>query len=800
MELLKCNYNLNVFLILNPLYVKKELYSNRILASLICILFFSYVSIAQNITGRVVDENNEPMEWVNVVLLERTDSAYIGGVVTQKDGSFSFDITNIKDGIVKLTSIGYTEQIRSIPPTGNLGVISMQPKNIMLGEVVVKSNRPITFIKGTAFVTDVENSILTHAGTAYDVLEHVPMVSGRNGSLEVFGKGAPLIFINGRKVVDMKELSHVNSSDIKTIEVITNPDSKYDASIKSVIRIRTKRPQGDGWGGSLRTQNGFQQNFVTRNQANLKYRIGGLDFFCNFGYLNGRFQSRTSNEMITLGKRIIEQQIDSRGNMLNNEFYGKIGLSYMFNDNHSIGAYYSNGFSHQTDNGGYSSNIMIDEIVTDKLSSASQNKRRNYPRHYTNLYYNGLIGKLSIDLNADYLWKENRSEITNGEQGLTSGQTQVSSLGENYGRMFAQKLILSYPIWKGQIEVGEEYSSSRFKSKYKTNAKLVDDAMSQVSEKNIAGFIQFRQAISAVEFAAGLRYEHISFNYIENGKVKPEQNKIYNNLFPSVSISTMIKNIQFALSYTNKTQRPSYEDLDGTIDYINRFTLEGGNQYLQPENIHSIELMGAWRQFFAKMSFSYNNNPILNTTKPYDASGEVKLITKENLPGIKKLEMFMGGEFKFGFWQPKLNIGLLKQWFIVAYANGHKRLNDPITFVQWQNAMHLPGDIWMNIDMKWMSGGNEDNMSIKPTADVSAKLYKAFFNNRFSISIEVNDVFNKTRRDLTFYNKDVTLLQFDKTNNRSLQLTLQYNFNATRNRYRGNGAGQSEKERFNHER
>lgn len=108
----------------------------------------------------------------------------------------------------------------------------------------------------------------------------------------------------------------------------------------------------------------------------------------------------------------------------------------------------------------------------------------------------------------------------------------------------------------------------------------------------------------------------------------------------------------------------------------------------------------------------------------------------------------------------------------------------------------MPLDIWMNVDVQWMSKGNEDNMAIKPTSYVNVKLYKAFFNNRFSITFEANDILNKSGRNFTFYNKDVTLFQINKADNRSFQLTFQYNFNTTRDRYRGSGAGQTEKNRF----
>ena len=83
-----------------------------------------------------------------------------------------------------------------------------------------------------------------------------------------------------------------------------------------------------------------------------------------------------------------------------------------------------------------------------------------------------------------------------------------------------------------------------------------------------------------------------------------------------------------------------------------------------------------------------------------------------------------------------------------------------------------------------------------PTSYLNAKLYKAFFNNRFSVTLEANDIFNKSNRDVTLLNKDVTIYKFNTTNNRTFMLTLQYTFNASRDRYRGQGAGADEMNRF----
>lgn len=767
----------------------------KIILFLILAVVTSTSAIAQNITGKVVDENNAPLNFVNVVLL-KADSTYITGTITDENGAFMFNGQRDNPKFVRLSSIGYANQILDIPPTGNLGIISLNPESVMIDEVVVKSNRPVTAIKGDALVTNVAGSQLEHAGTANDVLTQVPMVLGRDGNFEVFGKGSPVIYINGRKVMDLSQLSQLNSADIKTIEVITNPGAKYEASIKSVIRIRTKRPQGDGFSGTIRTQGVMQKYFRTVDQANFKFRAGGLELFGNFGYMGGKFQSSNNVDMLTQSSVEWNQQLTQDGSMRTNELFGKTGFSYMLNENHSIGAYYSNGFTkQQTEHTGIS-RIFANNVPYDNLTMLGRTKNNILPKHHANLYYSGEVGKLGIDFNMDYMWRKSRTDKWNNETSENQKSSIVNSLGVNKSRLFAERLVISYPLWKGGIEVGEEYTSSRFFSDYTTDAAIVNNAYSRVDENNIAGFIEIGQSFGKFNVSIGMRYEHVKFDYLANDQKKEDQSKSYNNLFPSLSLSTMIKNVQLSMNYTHKTQRPGYADLDGTVDYINRFTLEGGNPFLKQEKIHSLELMGAWRQFFGQVTYTYKKDPIMNTTIPYGNDAEIKLITKDNFPKIQKLQVFVGGQFKVKIWQPKVNIGIMKQWLTIDYSNGHKSLSNPIGFVQFQNAIHLPYDVWMNADMQWLSAGNDDNISQKSSSYLNVKLYKAFFNNSFSITLEANDIFNKSNRNATLLNKDVTIYRFNTTNNRTFMLTLQYSFNSTRDRYRGKGAGANEMNRF----
>ena len=163
---------------------------------------------------------------------------------------------------------------------------------------------------------------------------------------------------------------------------------------------------------------------------------------------------------------------------------------------------------------------------------------------------------------------------------------------------------------------------------------------------------------------------------------------------------------------------------------------------------------------------------------------------------IDELQAFVGAQFKVGIWEPKVNAGIIKQWFTGEYMGERKSFSNPLGIVQFQNAIHLPGDIWMNIDMEWNSRGNKDNMKLSSSSYLNTKLYKAFCKNRFSVSLEANDIFAKSYRDVTFYKKDDTLWLNMTSDNRALLLTLQYNFNTSRDRYKGKGAGNEELSRF----
>lgn len=209
------------------------------------LLAFTTTGVAAqgNITGRVIDEQSQPIPFVNVVLLNRADSAFIMGTVTKDDGTFTIE-TDRNDELLKVSSVGYqTQYIQA--RQGNVGDIQMQPDNQTLGEVVVKGYRPIIKQEHEKTIFDIKHMPKVEALKAMDVMKFAPgVVVTANGGVYVAGKDAA-VFVNDRRLSGDELTAYLNSlkaSDIERIEVMQNHAGAYDASIQGgVVNIVTKR-------------------------------------------------------------------------------------------------------------------------------------------------------------------------------------------------------------------------------------------------------------------------------------------------------------------------------------------------------------------------------------------------------------------------------------------------------------------------------------------------------------------------------------------------------------------------------
>ncbi|MDE7119270.1 MAG: TonB-dependent receptor, partial [Muribaculaceae bacterium] len=651
----------------------------------------------RDITGRVVGHDNTPLEFASVVLYR--DSTYLAGDVTGADGSFCLSTESADSLTARVSFVGCETYVGAVPESGHVGVVCLAPSAVALDEVVAVATRRPTTLRGNALVTEIDGGPLAVAGTARDVLEQVPMIVNNGGSLEVFGKGAPEIYINGRKVNDRQELEQLSSHDMKSVSVITNPSAAYAADVKSVVLIRTKPPKGDGFSVAVRADNGFQRYFRTGNSIDLKYRTRGLEVFANYGWWRGASHDDRTNDMTTTAPAgQYSQRLHTLGKQTYNDMTGKIGFSYMFNDRHSIGARWQSGWNRHHLTGAIPGEVWRGEMLIDRYNSSVDNRSTALPRHEASLYYNGSVGRLAIEFDADGLWYKNRETSVSDEVSESGGGRTVATTSAGHNRMIAEKLVLSHPLWRGQIRAGQEFTATRTTNRFEASIAEIDAADNRVDESSVAAFVEIEQQLGRFSVGAGLRCEHVKFDYWQMGVRLPGQSKSYDNLFPSLNVAAIIGSVRMGLNYSAKTVRPSYAQLDGAVTYINRLTFESGNPYLKPAEIQTVEYMAQWRRFFVSLSYSCIDDGVYHVTEPYGADGEAVIIRTANLDRRHTFQAFAGAQFAVGRWQPRVNAGILAQWLTLPVQRQPMKMNTPGFMFQWQNAFRLPFDIWLNVD------------------------------------------------------------------------------------------------------
>ena len=540
-----------------------------IIVLIIFLGLFPTLAGAQAVGGVVVDAAGAPLPFVNVVELSQADSSFVEGTVSRDDGTFALD--HVKSGnILRFSYTGYTTQY--INYTGQAAfTVKLQESAAMLGEVVVKSYLPKTMLTGEGMTTIVAGSVLEKTANMEQLLSRIPYVSAKDGQIEVFGRGTPAIYINGRKMQDRMDLERLQPGDIKKVEVISNPGARYDASVKSVIRITTKKSQGDGFSLDNKTTLGVNEDkrLSSYESFRVNYRKGGLDVN---GFLYGAYTHNPDNKRVRQYSYLADtwlQSMDINQEYTNINPYARLGISYVLGENHDLGASISYNRSAKDFAAG---SQLFNTLQNDVLNESSVVGYQNYGQstaYASNAYYVGKIGQLKVDFNTDYYWYGKKGwmavhETVSDKGNLVEAETaDVNSFRNNRNYMLASRLVLSYPLLGGSLSVGGKYSLVNRRMDYMVKPEVADNENEKVREHMTSAFVDYSRTCGPLTVQAGLRYEYNDFNYYDNGLYMANQSKTYGKWFPSLALSLPVGKTQMQLMYASDIYRPSYNELRG---------------------------------------------------------------------------------------------------------------------------------------------------------------------------------------------------------------------------------------------
>lgn len=667
---------------------------------------------------------------------------------------------------------------------------------VELGDVVVTATRSLQRLSKGGLITDIKGTSLSELGTCADIIAQLPGVIDNEGNIEIVGRGAPQIYINGRKLIDKSELDRLSSKEIHNVEVVFNPGAKYGAETKAVILIKTIKKQGDGLSGSV-SVSGRQAHYLSQSDnLFLNYRIGGLDIFGTFNYdFTQRYQKQHNLTRINTPKDSYIIDSDILIYPKSNTYLTNIGANWQINSNHYSGVKYE-----YTANPDSKSKWLTNETVNrnqveeDNIFYETSWKRKTVPVHLINLYYQGKVGAFNLSINNDYYSQHNSNDQSIVEKSILGGEHTIGSYNKIRSSMFASKGVAEYTFSGNTLEFGYEITSTDRHDIFNNEGAALPDANDRIKETTGAGFVAINIPIKNVELYVGARYEHTSSDYYQNGLLVKEQSRKYGKVFPNLDFTFPIGKAKFTLSYEAKTKRPLYSQLSSSIQYDDRFTYETGNPLLTSEYINNVSLAGIYKWIFFSATYTYDKDAIISVIRPFMHDSPKNIMTYDNFNHLSKYDIVVSFSPRISRWSPRMRLNLSGQKFSFETTNGFKRMNSPILFYNFFNNVSLGKGFNITGEISGRTRGDMDVVTLKPSWQINIGMSKSFKNWFFQL--QATDIFKTARSSMITYGTQMTLDKWNYSDTQALRLIIRYSFNTAMSKYKGKGAGINERNRI----
>ena len=744
--------------------------------------------------GRIVDERGNAAEYATIALLSPIDSTIVGHGVSNENGSFVIPC-NSRKVLARITYIGY-KTVNRIYNNTEMGIIKLQPKTMIVKGVVVKGDRPQYKMLSGGMEVAVEHTLLSKMANTFDVLSLLPRVSVNGQKISVFGKGTPIVYINNKRVNDNNEIVNITPDNIKSISVITSPGAEYDAEVESVIRIQTKERRANGF--SLRADaygkyNKWMSDYelISTSYQTKKFEIA------NSIWTMGTHDGEDNNLITDIylpDKHYYNDQLIHLDT--NNRFLSeKLSADYSLNDSNSIGGSYRYYGMFK----GRTNSVSRQDVLLNGMAQGSidQNEvmKPSLSLHQADVYYVGKVGHVGVDFNATYYAVKNRRNDEGFEISKELGNQEVHSSNRQNSDMWAGKLVVNIPLWKGNMSVGTEMSKTDSHGTFLNEEQLVPSTKTDIHERNIAGFAQYGLVLNKWTVGLGVRYENIVRDYLSDGVKQDDVSRKYNNFFPNLSVSWNKGNWNWQLNVNEKIHRPSYRQLGNFMQFDNRFLYEGGNPTLQPEKVFNVETMMLYKWLNVSVGYKYLKD-VMEWTKYIYPGKEFAYNTSLNFDHKQLLYASVHVSPKFGIFRPMWGFYYNQQFFDTRKYGASKALSKPLLSCSLNNNFALSETMNAAISLNASTTHADGFLMMKSGYSVNLQFDKSFANRTWIIYLSANDIFKTAKERWTMYGLGAGTTKdcYNYTRNVSLQVT--YNFNAKRSKYKGTGAGNEEKSRL----
>lgn len=748
---------------------------------IVCFLCLANTLNAQGpsgkVNGSVIDGNQKTIASATISLLKAKDSSVAKMGAADKEGHFEFDGIAWGKYIVSVSAVGHSKAFSDafeLSP-GHAAVllktIELVPAEKELTGVTVVARKPLIEQRIDRTVVNVDAAVSNVGATALEVLEKSPGITvDKDGAISLKGKQGVQVYIDGKPSylsgTDLVNLlKNMSASQLEQIEIMTNPPARYDAAGNSgIINIKTKKNKARGFNGSATA--GYSQGVYwrTNESLNLNYRNGNYNAFLNYSFnkFNG-FQELTIHRTYKQNDgKTIKANFDQVAFMPNNNTNNtlKAGMDFFLSKKTTVG-FVASGFISPEQHRNYNTSYLKDAVGTiDSIVKSTSNDQQKWKNGSVNLNFRHQFDSTGRELTADLDYStynsRNNQYFVNASfapDWTEKNQTDLKSILPVDINIYSAKADYTHPLAKGaKLEAGlkTSYVNTDNAANYfnviggADNVDYDKTNRFQYRENINAAYVNYNRQFKKLGVQAGLRFENTSYKGHQLGNAqKPDSSfsRTYNNLFPTVFLSYEVnKNNQFGLSVGRRIDRPAYQDLNPFMFFLDNYTYESGNPYLQPQYTNNVELSHTFKgKFVTTVNYSRTKNYF---TETFEQKDYATIVRQGNIGDRQNAGVSISAQLAIAKWWNSSLYGNYNYNYYHGMLYGEDvKLSGSNVLFNVNNQFSF-GKGWSAELSGWYrSKGVESQVIIQAMGAASAGVSKQVLKGKGSVRLNIRDIF-----------------------------------------------------------
>ena len=761
-----------------------------------------------SVSGFVLDAQQKPLDYATVTLLKAKDSTLVKGALTDDKGRYQFANVAAGSYLVSASVINYKKAFsKPVTISADNAVFTIEKLVLMAGSqqlkgVSIVAQKPLIEHQIDKTVLNVANSVLAGGNSALEILQKAPGVTlDKDDNISLKGKQGVTVMIDGKLTYLSSAqlatlLRSTDGNSIQSIEIITNPSAKYDAAGNSgIINIKMKKNRSAGTNGSLILAAGYGAYPRTSESLTLNHKEGKFNFFGSYNH-GDRQQRNDLNIDRVVGSGNNTTYFSQKTFMPETNYYNnyRFGTDYDISKKHTIGFLINGYFNGEQDHNVANTLIGAREGVTDSLQKTYSDLHQTYKNFALNLNDRLQLDtsgqELAIDLDYSKFNNNNIAQY-NTDFFLSDGSLQrtplslrnqtPSVISIKTGKADYTKTLKKIGKLEAGIKLSDVQTDNDLEAqKLSGSSNYINDVARTnrfiYTEKVSAAYVNLSHTFKKLSVQAGLRAENTSSN---GNLVTTNQivDRNYLNFFPSLFLQESInaKN-DVGFTYSRRIDRPSYDNLNPFIYYLDQYTYSQGNPFLKPQYTQSFELNYTYNKTInVSLSYSRTSDVI---TEIIQTVNKVSYDTRMNLQTQNAYGINVNAPFTFAkWWTGNLNIngfylGFKSDSLLGANLNRGRVAVQAKALQTFTFGKGFKGELSGDYQSPLVYGV----FNIKPQYSVDAGLSKSFANKKANVKFSVSDIFNTRTNNLSSNYSNTNLSIYQKRDSRVALLTLTYNF------------------------